>query len=375
MTKNTKIILGIIVAVVIIGGIWLGVGREADAPVAEEEKVIKIGAILPLTGEAATYGQAAQRGIDLAVEKVEKENNIKLEIIYEDSQMDPKKAVDAAQKLINLDGVKYLVGFGSSNDLAVCPISESNKVVLLSPAASSPELTTKCGDYTFSNFPSDIYQGKILADKVYNKGFKKIAIMYINNDYGVGLKNEFEKNFNGTILISEAHNSSDVDFKTQLTKIKSTNPEAIVLISQLTEGSRILKQRIELEINQPVFASEGLKDNNLLENPANVLKDVYPIFISQYEGKEYQEYKNAYLQKYGEEFGAFSDYVYDSVLTLANAVKECDSANDTECVKLNLYKTNIKGATGLIKFDKNGDIVDKPYSLYKIENNEFVLEK
>ena len=134
-----------------------------------------------------------------------------------------------------------------------------------------------------------------------------------------------------------------------------------------------LKQRNELGINQPIFTSEGLKNNSLLENSADILKNVYPVFVSQYEGKEYQEYKDAHLQKYGEEFGAFSDYMYDSVLILSNAIKGCDDVNNMECVKSNLYKTDINGATGNIKFDKNGDIIDKPYSLYKVENNEFVI--
>lgn len=372
MNKTTKIIISIIIVAVIICGVYSIFKNKSPIEPAVTEP-IEIGAILPLTGDAASYGQAAQKGIDLAVEKAAKENGVKFDVIYEDSQMDPKKAVDSAQKLINLDGIKYMVGFGSSNDLAVCPITEPNKIILLSPAASSPELTTKCGDYTFSNFPSDIYQGKVLANKIYDQGYKKVAIMHINNDYGVGLKNEFEKNFNGEILISESHNASDIDFKTQLTKIKAKNPEAIVLISQLTEGGRILKQRKELGIDQFIFTSEGLKDNGLLENSADVLENIYFVSISQYEGKEYQEYKNAHLQKYEEEFGAFSDYVYDSILLLADAVKKCNNVDDVECIKSKLYDTNTKGATGLIKFDENGDITDKPYGLYKVENNQFVV--
>lgn len=287
--------------------------------------------------------------------------------------MDPKKAVDAASKLINFDKVKYIIGFSSGESLALCPITESNKIILM-VSGSSPRITTECGDYTFRNFPSDIYQGKVLAEKVYNKNYKTVAILFINNDYGTGLKNEFEKNFKGEILTVEAHNANDMDFRTQLSKIKSANPEAIVLISHLTEGSKILKEKTELGITQPIFSSETLKDPNLFEKADEVsLNNLYIAFISQYDGKEFQEYKDSYSQKYGKEFGAFSDYVYDNILTLANAIDKCEDASDIRCVKSGIYETDIVGATGIISFDKNGDIINRPYSLYKVENNNFIL--
>lgn len=373
MSKTAKAIIGIIIAIIIAGGIWLAISKNKPSGNNQSaDNSIKIGAILPLTGEASSYGQAARKGIDLAVEKVKKEKGIDLEIIYEDDQIDPKKSVDAFQKLVNLDGVKYIMGFGSGETLAVCPLAELNNVILFS-AGSSPEITN-CGDYTFRDFPSDVYQGKVLAEKVYGKGFNNIALMYINNDYGAGLKDKFKENFKGNIAATEAFSVGEKDFKTQLAKIKLSNPEAIVLISHLAEGEGLLKQRYDLGISQPIFTSEGLKDDNLPKDvPADALKNMYFVYASQYEGAEYQEYKNAYLQKYGEGFGIFSDYVYDNVLALANAIEKSGDPKNIESVKTNLYQTNMNGATGLIKFDKNGDVVDKEYSLYKVANGKFEL--
>ncbi len=120
MTKNTKIILGIIIAVVIIGGIWLGVSREADTPVSKDGEAVKIGVILPLTGDAADYGQSAQKAVDLAVEKINKEYNMEIDIVFEDSQMKPQDAVSSLQKLVSINGIKYVIGFSSGETLAMC---------------------------------------------------------------------------------------------------------------------------------------------------------------------------------------------------------------------------------------------------------------
>jgi branched-chain amino acid transport system substrate-binding protein len=340
----------------------------------DKSQSIKVGVVLPLTSVAADYGQAVKKGIDLAVEKSLKDYQIGLEMVYEDSQADPKLAVSAIQKLITIDHVKYVIGFSSGEMLAMCPVAEANKVILISPA-SSPELTTKCGDYTFRNIPSDIYQGKALADKVMTKGYQKVAILYINNDYGVGLKEEFVKNFRGTITDIESHKPSDADFRTQLTKIKAGQPEAVVLISHMAEGSIILRQMLQFGINQPIFASETLKDPSLFKLGAETLKNLYVNFISQYQGQAFLDFRDGYQKKYGQEFGAYSDYEYDNALTLAKAMSSCRGGDDVKCVKDKMYGTNIIGATGLINFDSNGDRVNKDYVLYKIEDGKFVEEK
>ena len=363
-----KTITWIIVLILVIVGFFI-LSKKSE-PVAAG--TIKIGVILPMTGEAGTYGQNAQKGVEIALEKVNKENiNSKLEAIYEDSQMDPKKAVSAAQKLVDIDKVKYIVGFSSGEMLAICPITEANKVLFIG-SGSSPEIS-KCGDYTFRDSISDIYQGKELARIISSKNYKKVAVLYINNDYGTGLKDEFVKNFSGTVVDVESYVPKQTDFRTVLTKIKSSEPEAIMVVSQLPESANLLKQKTELAMVQPIFGSETFKDDNLFQKvSSDAMKNVYTVFMTQYNGSEYTEYKDAYLQKYGQEFGTFSDVVHDSVLILADAIKRAEGT-DVDSVKKAMYSTNMKGATGLIKFDQNGDVVDKNFSLYKATNGKFVL--
>lgn len=354
--------------IIILALVWGGLSKNTELG---SGAIIKFGVVLPLTGAAADYGQSVKKGIDLAVTKALGDYKIKLEPVYEDSQMDSKLALGAIQKLINTAGVKYVIGFSSGETLSMCPTAEANKVVLIS-SASSLLVTTKCGDYTFRNAPADTYQGQVLAKKIWEKGYKNISIFYINNDYGSGLKDEFIKNYKGSVVGVESHKPGDIDFRTQLTKIKAGQPEAVVLISQMPEGSIILKQKTELGLKQPVFASEAIKDPNLLKLGSEPLQNLFISFISQYDGEEFQSFKRDYEQVYGEEFGAYSDYEYDNVLTLARAIKNCQGGHDSDCVKKEIYKTNLVGATGLINFDANGDRVNKDYLLYQVKDGQFV---
>jgi len=368
---NKKLFIGCILTLFVALGL-AGCGQPQNNQISSSE-TIKVGAILPLTGDAAAYGQSAKRGIELAVEKIKQEMGLQLEVVYEDDQIQPDQAAIAANKLVNVNKVKYLIGFGSGETLAICPISDSIQAILFS-SGNSPDITNKCGQYTFRNYPSNIYQGKILAQKLYQNNYHSVGILYINNDYGQGLKDEFIKNFQSQVLSIESHKPGANNFQTQLIKIQAKNPQVIVLITYAPEGINILKQKQQLGITQPVFAAEGLKDGSLLEKlTATQLVNLYITFAHQYNGAEFTEYQTNYLDKYGQEYGVFSDYVYDNILTLARALEQCPDKQDTNCVKDEIYKTNFYGATGLINFDANGDIINKDYDLYTVKDGEFVM--
>jgi len=163
----------------------------------KEEKEIKIGVILPLTGDAAKYGQSAKKGMKLAVDEINNKggiNNQRVILIIEDSQGQVKNGVSAFNKLITIDKVPIVVGeLLSSITLAIAPIANEKKIIVLSPASTAPKIT-EAGDYIFRNVASDIVEGQIMAEYAFNKlQYKKIAILYINNDYGDGLRNSFKQ--------------------------------------------------------------------------------------------------------------------------------------------------------------------------------------
>ena len=164
-------------------------------------QTITIGSILPLTGDASKYGQSAQQAIDLASQEINAKGGIKgthVTIVYEDSQGNPKGTVSALQKLITTNKVPAIIGdLLSSDTLAMSPVAERDKVVLLSPTSSAPEIT-KAGDYIFRNCASDTFEGSIMAGYAYDKlHTKRVAIIYINNAYGVGIRDVFKSVFRG----------------------------------------------------------------------------------------------------------------------------------------------------------------------------------
>ncbi|RKZ20523.1 hypothetical protein DRQ23_08955 [bacterium] len=179
MKRWIWVLVGIVVIAVVVG--ILVYPKKTKEP-----EVIKIGAILVLTGPDAKAGQSAREGIELAVNEINSAGGIKgnlLEIVYEDDAGDPAKAVSAAKKLIDIDKVPAVIGpMWSSSVLAVAPIAEKKKVVILSPTASAPSIT-KAGDYIFRNTYSDVFEGTKAAEFAYKKlGLKQAAVTYINID-------------------------------------------------------------------------------------------------------------------------------------------------------------------------------------------------
>lgn len=196
-----------------------------------ETKEIKIGAMLPLTGDGALYGEMARKAIELGLEEINAKGGIKgknLSVIYEDTQFNPKIATQAAQKLITIDKVLVIIGPMASNCfLPVAPIAEKNKVILISPSATS-HVITDAGDYIFRTIVSDIYDGTAMAQFAYNKlEYKTVGVFYVDEAGPKGVTQAFIEEFKrlgGAILIEETGTQDGTDFRSQITKIKNSDP-------------------------------------------------------------------------------------------------------------------------------------------------------
>ena len=155
---------------------------------------IVIGAVLPLSGEVASYGNDSKEGIDLALEIANKnQDKFHFVVKYQDSQGDPKTAVTSLQQLLTDGDIKAFIGENiSSSTLAMVPIIDRKGIILISPSASTPKLTG-ASKYFFRVFPSDVAEGSFVANKIDEQHPNgKVCIMYFNNDYGLGLTNVFK---------------------------------------------------------------------------------------------------------------------------------------------------------------------------------------
>ncbi len=368
--------------------LWIGIGIAGVVALAimltltrtkEELKEIKVGAICPLTGDAAVYGQWFKNGIDLALEEINSQGGIKnrkLIVIYEDSRADPKEGISAVQKLITVHNVSAIIGaMASSVTLAIAPIAEKNKVVLLSPASSAPKITY-AGDYVFRNWSSDVFEGKIMVDFAYEKlDIKRVAVLYINNEYGVGIKDVFETYFRkrgGMVVNSESYEQGATDFRTQLTKIKSKQPEAIYLPTMAKEAGQILRQAQEIGVQAQFLSIMGVEAPIVLKVAGKAAEGViysYPGFDPESPSEIVQRFQAKYMAKYGEKAEAFAAHSYDALKIIASAIEKADCNADG--IKNVLYEIkDFPGVTGQTTFDENGDVI-KPVMIKVIKDGKF----
>lgn len=345
----------------------------------KEQDVVKIGAVLVMSGSGAEYGIDAQRGIDLAVDQLNAKGGIRgkmIKVIYEDNQGEPSSSVSAMQKLISKDNIQVVIGaMYSSNTLAAAPVAEKNKVVLFSPAASSPDLTD-AGDYIFRNWPSDVFEGGAVAQFAYDSlGLRKIAIIGVLNDYGVGLKKVFTKRFEtlgGIITRFEGYNKDDSDFRTQLTKVTSGEIEGIYLPGYYNEIGQLLRQARNLGIETQFLSCVSFEDPKVLEIAVDAAEGVIygvPAFDSKSEEPIVKEFVTDFQNKYQREPGVFAAHAYDALKIVMTAIEA--GGTTSEGIKEALYNIrDFEGVTGLTNIDMNGD-VSKPIRIKIVRNGLF----
>ncbi|MBW2991342.1 ABC transporter substrate-binding protein [Candidatus Woesearchaeota archaeon] len=364
---NKKVIFGIVILSLLITGC-------ASTGQVVKEDTIKIGVFSVLSGEAAIYGQAIKNGMEIAKDDINRQGGVlgrKIELVYEDTHLDSKLAVTVMNKFVNIDKFPIVIsGEGSGATLAAAPLADQTNTLMMVAIASTPDIK-ESGDYVFRVIPSDDYQGVEMARLAGELDYSKAAVLYVNDAFGFGIKNVFEKEYKEKTVASEAFEPGATDFRTHLTKIKALNPELMIVIAR-TEFPNILKQAKELGLNTGIITSGEFKDESLVEASGKAAEEVLVPFYA--ETKDYVDFAAKFKAIHGTEPALFSDYGYDALKAVAEAIDNAQTTNPTR-VKDALYKTEFKGATGTVKFDENGEVIGKPFVIYKVKNGEFVEKK
>lgn len=336
----------------------------------------KIGSVLSLTGGNAAYGQSTKRGMDLAIEELNKDGT-KLAVIFEDEKSTTEGLVSAFQKLISIDNVPVVVGFMSSNgSLAAAPIANDKKVVMLSTLSGSDDLKN-AGDYVFRIREKSATHGKEMARYIKNiLGLNNVAIYYANAANGISYVDAFRKEFTslgGTIVFDEKYIEKSNDFRSDLLKMKVVNPEAVYIAGVATEMAQILVQAKDVGINTKWFASAGAENPKLIEvakGNAEGLIFTTPAFNPEQEGGSIQKFTEAYEQKYGELPNFAAANGYDGVMLVYQVMKKY--GYDAESIKKGLYTTkDFPGVGGTFSFDEFGE-VEKEIMFKVVKDGQFV---
>ncbi len=346
---------------------------------------ILIGEYGSLTGPNATFGISSTNGLNLAVEEINGTNGVlgkKIKLITYDNQGKPSEAQTVVQRLIKNDNVVAVIGeVASSNSKAGAPICQQNKIPMITPASTNPEVTA-IGDYIFRVCFIDPFQASVLTKFAINSlKVKRVAILKdVKNAYSTGLSDFFEKEFKaagGEIIEVQSYSAGDKDFKAQLTAIKSKNPEAIFIPGYYTDVGLIAIQAREIGITVPLFGGDGWESEKLTEGKA---KDALEgCFFSTHVSTEnpdpvVQSFIKKYKAKYNSMPDAMSFLAYDAGMILFDAIKRAGST-ESEKIKNELAKTkDFPGVTGKISINEQRNAV-KPAVILEIKNGMFKFKE
>jgi branched-chain amino acid transport system substrate-binding protein len=377
--KNWLPVLLILLAVATAVGIAVFQPRSSN-------QITNYGAILPLSGDGASYGKSTQRGIELFLESQQfKDLKLNAKVTYEDSQLSPKNAVSAWNKLVTTDKVSAVLGpFTSSEMLALAPLAEKQKIPLISHTATSPEIT-KAGDYSFRIIPSDIFDGRAVAN-IIKKTIPSqepipVAVVYINNDYGKGIKDVFEKEAPSSglkVVQTQSFAAGTNDFRTLLTDLQNQKVKNIFLVGTKEMG-RFLKQTAELGVKYQIFSTGLMEDPEIIKQAQSGADGVvysFPSFNPDSGEQVVQDFVGRFQLKYQEKPDVAAALGYDLAAVVANATSRTQNRTPDE-IKKSLYETkNFPGVTGSITMDSSGDVI-KGIGIKQVKNGKFewVTEK
>jgi len=371
---NKKVWIGVVIVVAAVAVALLIMPQWAPS-----SKSINFGATLPLTGEVASYGQKAKRGIEMAVAAQNAKGGLlgkQIAVDFQDDRNDKKEAVSIMTKFATVDKVPVVFGSaGSGVSLAIAPLASRYKVILISPVSSSSQLSTEGGDFFFRTVPADDLQAEVLSKWVFDSGAKRVAVVYTNNSWGKPLAEGFRKKFEalgGQVINAEGVQENTADFRTIIAKLKGMdNLDALVSPTYPKEGGIFVRQAKELGLRVPLYGGDNWGSPEFRNVAGDAAEGVFYTAPSESTSPAFSAFAEQYKTKYGEEPDVFGAYAYDAAMAIFKAI-EAAGTTDAEKVREALLKVSFEGVSGGIAFRPTGDIQSKAFAKKTIKNGQVV---
>lgn len=332
----------------------------AGLPCVAQES-IKVGIILPVTGEKAKFGEIEKKSFEMALEEINAAGGIngkKLEFIFEDDTGRPDVARSAAEKLITKDKVAMLGGgYGSSETFAIAGVAQQSRIPFLVSTGSDNKITERGWEYIYRLNPpvSDYPKGleSFLTEVVKPK---TAVILYENTNFGSSGSKEFQQiceRLGIKVALSEGYQSGGVDFKPLLVNVKQANPDLVYMISYLMDASLLMNQSMELRLTPKLFVG-GAAGFTLPEFPKNAGKASEGVFSATlwYQTLPYpgaKEYYEKFIKKYGSDTEYHGAEGYASAYVIADTLKRAKSLAPDD-VRDSLGATDMMTVFGPVKF-------------------------
>ncbi len=370
------------------------------------QEAVKVGALMAMTGDLQAFGETSLNGIQLAVDQINAAGGVlegELEIVVGDTQTAAQPSIDAAQKLVSVDGAVGILGaLSSGNTIPVAQsVTSTNSIPQISNASTSPVITDlEDEDFLFRTVPSDAFQGVALSQVTRAQGFESLAIIYVNNDYGEGLAQSFTSAFEaagGTITGSVPYEQGNASYRGELSQLTEEDPEALVLIGYPENGVTILRQALEEGLFDRFVFTDGMKAPEIIAQIGGEFLEgsVGTVPQALTDTDAYSNFESAYEAAYGEvPPKPYIDTAYDAAMVMALAIEQAGST-DSLAIRDALRKVanapgtevypgewakakeliangediDYVGASGAINFDGSGD-VSGTFAEWVIEGGE-----
>lgn len=355
-------------ALLLVLSLFTGCSQPKSSVTANASETVKVGLNYELSGPVATYGQSLTSGIELAVEEINKNGGVlgkQIELVKADNKSDNAEAASVSERLATREKVVAILGAATSgNTKAASPAANANKVPLISGSATADDVTVdkngKVREYVFKISFSDSFQGVTMANFAVNDLELKNAAVLVDStsDYSKGLAKNFKETYaklGGNVLVEEAYQAKDTDYKAVLTNIKAKSPDVLYVPGYYEEVGLIVKQARELGLNIPVLGGDGYDSPKLAEIAgAAALNNVYYTnhYSSMDNTPDVVKFQQAFTAKYSKEADAFNALGYDLGYFIADAVKRAGEADPVKVKDALASTKDFKGVTGTLSIDE-----------------------
>lgn len=341
-------------------------GCDAIGEIGGEDQPYRIGVMESVTGPGETYGNVAVQAKQMAVEEINAAGGVNgrmIELIVEDEKCNAQDAITAYRKLTDVDGVKIILGTSCSGAmLGAAPLAEEEGVVLFSGLATNPDIAN-AGDYIFRTSMSDAQRGVDTGNVLWTDGIRTLATITEATDYAEGVRRtsveQFEKR-GGQVVGAERYASDVTDFRSQLTKLISEDPDALHIAAQSEfTGGTIIKQARELGYGGPIYGEDVAIGTTSLEIAGDAATGVKGIIADlDPANSKAQEVLANFRQKYA--YVTLRWYLgsaYDDVYITAECLRQTEDDQDADGFRDCLYDIEWSGAIGAnYGFDQDGEV-------------------
>jgi branched-chain amino acid transport system substrate-binding protein len=362
--------------------LWMSAGiTSAQAA----DMVVKIGHVGPTSGAIAHLGKDNEYGAIMAIEELNAKGvkiggkTVKFELLAEDDAADPKQGTAAAQKLVDAK-VNGVVGhLNSGTTIPASRIYNDAGLPQISPSATNPKYTRQGYDTTFRMVADDTQLGGTLGRYAINtlKG-KTVAVIDDRTAYGQGVADEFEKGVKGAggqVVAREFTNDKATDFQAILTSIKGKKPDVVFFGGMDAVAGPMLRQMKALGVSAKFMGGDGICSSALPKLAGDALADNM-VYCAEAGGVDeagkpaMEKFRADFKKKFGVEVQVYAPYVYDSVNIMADAMVRAGSADPAKYLKALHATKGYQGVTGVVTFDKKGDIENGALTLMTYRGGE-----